>query len=222
MKNKFIIVMAVILIVVLCGCSSKPKTLENGAVLSDDGRYAGGYESCGIGEILTNMFFSISLDEAKEIDELTIGENTYAPVDGQIYILCKFTIENVYGTDLTMSIGDMPISWDKPVTDEYPECIAYGYGYDDIGDDEYFEDQFLLHNNEKISKYVLYSVPVADKYKISYTEKWEDNFEGNTYEIIFQPTRITESKEDETSVESSENIIEEEVESKEQPMVDMD
>ena len=182
MKKIIFISMIMLLLFGITGCNKEDKKTENGATLSDDGRYYGGYESAEMGETLTNSFFSYEVMEAKIYDEYTFGKDTYAPRDGEVFIVCKIKITNVYGEELPMSIGDI-----KMYTDKDTETYYYGYGDTDIGDAEFFTDKFQLTKDESITKYILYSVPETEKYSIKYQEKWEDNFVGNTYEIFFIP-----------------------------------
>lgn len=192
-KLKLFIVLS-IMTCLLAGCSvpfKKEATADsNGTLVAEDGRQYGGHDDGGLNDTMKNTFFSFKVLDANIYSTFQVGEETYEPEEGFVYLVCKMEVTNVYDADIPMSIADFELNYDDS------SDIKYGYGNTDLQNEEFFDDEFYLAKGETVTKYILYNVPISDKYSINYEELWDDDFVGNSYTVTFSANDMRENEED--------------------------
>jgi predicted small lipoprotein YifL len=148
-----------------------------GAITIEDGRKVDGVAFGGIGDDLTNVFFSFCIDKAELKDEFE-GEKAER---GFIYLYADVTVKNAFDGPIPMWAADFIAQWGEGDNDYcYPLAKVASYQMD---------DEFTLAEGRTVSKSLVYEVPLPEnknEYKISYLEYFEDGVEGNLFLISFE------------------------------------
>lgn len=169
------------LLLALTGC--KAKVDENGSMLSDDGRSYGGVIEANQGEMVSTAFFDVTVEQADKYDTYQFDDGLYQADSGNTYLVLKLTVKNTYAKDLPMSIADFVLDFEgndskKPVI---------GYGNTDLKDAEFMDNIFTLKQGESVTKNILYTVADKEEYSLGYTEYYEDEMEGDRFQIAVKP-----------------------------------
>lgn len=170
-------------LLVLTGC--KDKVDENGSMVSDDGRSYGGVIEAKQGEMVSTAFFDVTVEQADKYDTYQFDDGLYQADSGNTYLVLKLTVKNTYEKDLPMSIADFVLDFEgndskKPVI---------GYGNTDLKDAEFMDNIFTLKRGESVTRYILYTVADKEEYSLGYTEYYEDEMEGDRFEIAVKPEK---------------------------------
>lgn len=194
-------------ILVLCslcmtGCGNAEKV--RGSKKAQDGRSYGGTVEGNIGEVMHTAFFDVTLDQAVCQNTYQFEDGLYQADSGNTYLIVTLTIENTYEKDLPMSITDFTLDFDGRAED----TLVVGFGKAELGVDPYMEDLFTLKQGEHITKSILFTVDEKEEYTLCYKEYYEDQFEGNRFEIHFTP----EAKQDTLTTEEEAGVSQEDAE----------
>lgn len=198
-------------IVLMTGCGQKKD--KNGSLMSDDGRSYGGLIQADMKDTVSTAFFDVTVDEAVKYDTFQFSDGLYQAEEGKTYLLVTLTIKNTYAENLSMSITDFVLNYDGNESTE----IITGYGKAEMNKEEYMENLFTLKQDESVTKTILFTVADKEQYTINYTEYYEDQFEGNTFQIEVEPEiksavteMTTEASAEEQQGEASTEAVSEE------------
>lgn len=172
---------------------------KNGSMKAEDGRSYGGLIEAELGETVSTAFFDVIVKEASKYDTYQFEDGLYQADSGNTYLVVKLTIKNTYEKDLPMSITDFTLDYDGNKSKD----IIIGYGKADLKQDDFMENVFTLRKGESITKYVLFTVADKKTYTLNYTEYYEDEFEGNKFQITIKPEKKSTGSDDTTEVAST-------------------
>lgn len=197
--------MFVLCMLLMIGCGQKKD--KNGSMISDDGRSYGGIIQADMKDTVSTAFFNVTVEGAEKYNTFQFSDGLYQAKEGETYLLVKLTIENTYAENLSMSITDFTLDYDG---NESKDVIT-GYGKAEMNQDDYMENLFTLKKGESITKTILFTVKDKEKYILNYTEYYEDQFVGDSFQITLKPKvqsasseAVTEVPAEETSQASSE------------------
>lgn len=182
---------AIISLLVLCtvmmtGCGQGKN--KNGSQISDDGRSYGGLIQADMKDKVSTAFFDVTVEEAAKYDTFQFSDGLYQANEGSIYLVVKLTIQNTYAENLSMGITDFTLNFEGNESKD----IITGYGKSEIAGEEYMENLFTLKEGDSVTKIILFTVPDKEEYTLNYIEYYEDEFEGNRFEIAMTPeTKFT-------------------------------
>lgn len=201
-KKVLSVFFAVMLVVGLSGCGNKPDV--NGSMKSDDGRSYGGVIEGEQGQIIHTAFFDISVDSAKKYTTYQFDDGLYQADQDMAYLEVVVTISNTYDKDIPMSISDFTLDFSGNESSD----IITGFGKAEINKDTFMDNIYTLKKGDSITKTILYTVPDRAEYLLCYKEYYEDEFEGDSYEITFTPESMGQGMQDsgsqDNAVQSSE------------------
>lgn len=201
-KGITIIGLFVICIVMMTGCGQKKD--KNGSLMSDDGRSYGGLIQADMRDTVSTAFFDVTVDDAVKYDTFQFSDGLYQAEEGKTYLLVTLTIKNTYAENLSMSITDFVLNYEGNKSTE----IITGYGKTEMNKEEYMENLFTLKQDESVTKTILFTVADMEQYTLNYTEYYEDQFEGNTFQIELIPEIKSAVTEMTTEVSSTEQQTE--------------
>ncbi len=161
--------------VTIAGCG---KINHNGSKQSDDGRSYDGLIEGKIKETQHTAFFDLTVEKIEYKDTCQFKDSLYEAEDGKVYMYVTLKLKNTYARNLSMSVTDFPL-----FSDADKDNLIYGFGKSDISQDEMMDTVFSLKQGEEVTKSVVYVVSKDDFYRLKYTEYYEDDFIGNTFEI---------------------------------------
>ena len=147
-----------------------------GAKTLEDGRKVGGSAKAGIGETMTNVFFSFSVNRA----ELTDNYEGEMAERGFLFLVAEITVTNTFDETLPMWASDFLVQWGDGDDD-------YGYPLVHFAETQ-MEDEFNLEVGADVTADVVFEVPLQEggnEYNISYLEYYEDDVEGNMFYVMF-------------------------------------
>ena len=147
-----------------------------GARTLEDGRKVGGSAKAEIGETITNVFFSFSVNHAALVDEYS-GEKAER---GFLFLVTEITVTNTSEEELPMWDSDFAVQWGDGEND-------YSYPYTRFADTQ-MEDAFTLAPQETLTADVVYEILLQEgenEYSISYLEYYDDEVEGNIFYVQF-------------------------------------
>ena len=179
------------------GCGNKKD--KNGSMEAEDGRSYGGLIEAELGETVSTAFFDVTVKEASKYDTYQFEDGLYQADAGNTYLVVKLTIKNTYEKDLPMSITDFTLDYDGNKSKD----IITGYGKTDLNQEDFMENIFTLRKGESITKCVLFTVEDKKTYTLNYTEYYEDEFEGNKFQIAVTPEKKSTSSETATEAAST-------------------
>lgn len=182
MNRYKIIITFLITVFLICNLFGCDKANKYGSRQSEDGRSYGGVIPVEPDEVSHTAFFDLTVDSVKEYTTYQFKDGLYQAEEGKSYFVVTFIIKNTYEKDLSMSITDFPM-----VCDGKEENPIYGFGKVDIEQEEMMDNVFSLKKGEEIKKSILYAVPDAETYQISYTEYYSDEFIGDQFYISISP-----------------------------------
>lgn len=181
---RYIVAVSLVILAMGClltGCSGGKN--KNGSMKAEDGRSYGGLIQGETGETLHTAFFDVTVESAEKYNTYQFEDGLYQADEGNTYLVVKLKVTNTYEKDLPMSITDFILDYaDNTSTD-----IITGYGKKDLGQAHFMDNIFTLKKNDSIIKSVLFTVPDKAEYMIKYKEYYEDEFEGDTYQIQLKP-----------------------------------
>ncbi len=178
---------------VLTACGNKAD--KNGSKISDDGRSYGGLITGETGEKIETAFFDVTVEDAVRYDTYQFDDGLYQAEDGNTYLVVTLTIENTYKEDIAMSITDFTLDFD----DNEAKEIITGYGKADLKQNHFMDNIFTLKEGESVTKSILFIVKNKKNYKLCYTEYYEDEFVGDSFEIQMTSKKISTKTENTTS-----------------------
>lgn len=184
-KIAFLVCIMAVFSMISVGCSGKKD--ENGSMKAEDGRSYGGLITADEGEKISTAFFDLTVDETFKYDTYQFEDGLYQADTGNTYLVVKLTIENTYEENLPMSITDFTLDYDGNKSED----VITGYGKTDLNQDDFMENIFTLKKGESVTKYILFIVEDKDAYNLNYKEYYEDEFEGNTFQIMLEPEKKT-------------------------------
>jgi len=192
MKKWGILAIVLLALMVFAGCGSAAATppvdaVEDeveesiltpviGARALEDGRRVGGTAKASLGEALTNVFFTFSVEGAAFVDEY---EGVKAERGFQ-FLVAEINVTNIDDEALPMWANDFVIQWGDGAND-------YGYPIAHFANTQ-MEDAYTLEPGAGLTTDVVYEIPYREgenEYNISYLEFFEDGTEGNTFYVIF-------------------------------------
>lgn len=177
------------LLVLCCGvltaCGDRAD--KNGSRISDDGRSYGGLITGETGEKIGTAFFDITVEDAVRYETYQFDDGLYQVEDGNTYLVVTLTIKNTYDEDIPMSITDFTLDFKGNKSKD----IITGYGKADLNQDSFMENIFTLKKGEAVTKSILYTVKSKKQYTLQYAEYYEDEFKGDSFEIILKPKKIS-------------------------------
>lgn len=182
----------VLICTLVAGCSGKKD--KNGSMKSEDGRSYGGLIKAETGEKVSTAFFDVTVKAAAKYDTYQFEDGLYQADAGNTYLVVTLTIQNTYEKDLPMSITDFTLDYNGNKT----EGIITGYGKADTKKDDFMENIFTLKKGESVTKSVLFTVEDKTEYTLKYSEYYEDEFEGDSYEIQIKPEQKSATTQSET------------------------
>lgn len=172
--KKYICIFCVIICVYsLAGCGTLSKS---GTQKSDDGRSFGGKIEEKYGDTAHTAFFDLTVEDVKTYETCQYKDGLYQAKEGMQYLIVTVTVKNTYVNDLKMSITDFAMQ-----CDEDEKNLIYGYGKSELTQEGMMENLYTLKTGESITKSIMYSVPISERYTLRYTEFYSDEFEGNSY-----------------------------------------
>lgn len=160
---------------------------KNGSRISDDGRSYGGLITGETGDKLETAFFDVTVEDAARYDTYQFDDGLYQAEDGNTYLVVTLTIENTYEENIAMSITDFTLDYSGNESEE----IITGYGKADLNQDSFMDNIFTLKEGESITKSILFTVKNKKNYTLNYTEYYEDEFKGDSFEIAFSAKKIS-------------------------------
>ncbi|MDE5778481.1 MAG: DUF4352 domain-containing protein [Lachnospiraceae bacterium] len=173
-------------ILAVTGCSGKKD--ENGSMTAKDGRSYGGEINGKEGEVISTAFFDMVIEDTSKYETFQFEDGLYQPESGSTYLVVTLTIKNTYEKDLPMSITDFTLDYEGA-----GKKVVTGYGKADLNINDYMDNLFTLKKGESITKKILYTVPDIEKYIISYSEYYEDEFKGNHFVVTIKPKKNSQS-----------------------------
>lgn len=178
----------------ITGCGNG--TDKNGSKKAEDGRNYGGLVEAQAGDKVSTVFFDCTVTDAKKCGTYQFQDGLYMAGDGKTYLVLTLEITNTYDKDLPMSITDFTLDY----SDKEDKSVVTGYGYSELGSNDFMDNVFTLKQGETIHKSILFTVPDRAEYILCYKEYYEDKFEGDSYEItivpeVIEPQVTTESTE---------------------------
>lgn len=184
-KILFVVSMGLVISMMLTACSGKKD--ENGSMKAEDGRSYGGTIKAEVGTKVNTAFFEVTVEEAAKYETYQFEDGLYQADDGKTYLVVKLTLKNTYEKDLPMSITDFTLDYEGNKADK----IITGYGKADLKTIDFMENIFTLKKGESITKSILFTVADKESYTLNYTEFYEDEFEGNKFQITLEPKKRT-------------------------------
>ena len=153
------------------------RTPVAGAISLEDGRKSQGFAKGGIGDEMTNVFFSFCVNQAELTEEFE-GEKTER---GYVYLVAEVTVKNAFDGPIPMWADDFIAQWGEAGDENcYPVAKSA---------DTQMEEEFTLGEGRSVTKNLVYEVPRPEgmnEYGISYLEYYEDQAEGNRFMISFK------------------------------------
>ena len=143
----------------------------------EDGRKVGGSAKGVIGDELTSVFFTFSVNKA-ELAEAYAEEKAER---GFLFLVAEITVTSISEEALPMWADDFILQWGSGEND-------YAYPYTRFSDAQ-MEEEFSLELEESVTMDVVYEVPLLSddtEYNISYLEYYEDEVEGNQFYVLFR------------------------------------
>lgn len=158
------------------GCDKKVQDDIN-TFIQADGRDYGQTRTAGIGEPLKNSFFTMTVNEAYLMKTVS----GFLPIDEGYEFLCvNVTVTNT--SDKTINVGayDFNARWGDTDDD-----VSYSIEEDGLGYDLYPTGEGKdIRPNITVTGNIYFDVPAgASGLKFEYLERWDDEFDGNTYII---------------------------------------
>lgn len=180
---------------VLTACGNKAD--KNGSKISDDGRSYGGLIIGETGEKIETAFFDVTVEDAVRYDTYQFDDGLYQAEEGNTYLVVTLTIKNTYKEDIAMSITDFTLDF----KDNEAKEIITGYGKADLKQDSFMDNIFTLKQGESVTKSILFTVKNKKNYTLCYTEYYEDEFVGDSFEIQMTSKKISAKEENTTNDE---------------------
>ncbi len=177
----------------LAACGNRAD--KNGSKISDDGRSYGGLITGEIGEKIETAFFDMTVEDAVRYDTYQFDDGLYQAEDGNTYLVVTLTIENTYEEDIAMSITDFTLDF----KDNESKEIITGYGKADLKQDSFMDNIFTLKKGEAVTKSILFTVKNKKNYTLNYTEYYEDEFVGDSFEVQMTSKKVSAEEENTTS-----------------------
>ncbi len=163
---------------------------KNGSRISDDGRSYGGIIKAEVGDKIETAFFDVTVENAVKYDTYQFDDGLYQAEEGKTYLVVTLTIKNTYDEDIPMSITDFILDYEGNKSKE----IITGYGKVDLNQDNFMDNLFTLKQDESVTKSILFTVQDMKQYTLNYTEFYEDEFKGDSFEIAFEPETISSTE----------------------------
>lgn len=163
---------------------------KNGSRIADDGRSYGGLIKGEMGDKIETAFFDITLEDATKYDTYQFDDGLYQAEDGKTYLVVTLTIENTYDEDIPMSITDFTLDYEGNKSKD----IISGYGKADLNQDSFMDNLFTLKKGESVTKSILFTVKNKKQYTLKYTEFYEDEFKGDSFEITLVPKKVSSTE----------------------------
>lgn len=134
-----------------------------------DGREYGQTYTLAQTDVMTTAFFQFEINSVETYDEL---EN-YVPNEGYTFMVVNVSITNTFGSEIPMFDADFALLWGE---DEgtYPDT-----DFVDALPAEYY-----IQDGETTTGNLVYIVPKGQtNFVLEYYDLWDDDFEGNTYNM---------------------------------------
>ena len=180
-KRWLLLVVSVLCCTMLVACGNRKD--KNGSMKADDGRSYGGTIKAVAGDTVETAFFNMTVKKAEKLDTYQFDDGLYEAKDGKTYLLVTLEIENTFEKDLPMGISDFTLNYEG----NQSEDIISGYGKADLQKDDFMENIFTLKKGESITKSILFTVDDKKEYILGYTEYYEDEFKGDSFQIQLVP-----------------------------------
>ncbi|MBQ9948008.1 MAG: DUF4352 domain-containing protein [Oscillospiraceae bacterium] len=142
-----------------------------------DGREYGKTYTAKIGEKLKNEFFAMTVNEAYRMTSVS----GYVPDDESYEYLCvNVTCTNIFSETINVGAYDFDIRWGDG--DDEVEYAIYeedeNYGYD------LYPGEYDLPKNKSVTGNIYFFIPKdVSEVTFEYVEIYEDDFNGNTYQV---------------------------------------
>ena len=181
---------------ILCCGLTACGTDKNGSKISDDGRSYGGLIHGEVGEKLETAFFDMTVEGVEKYDTYQFNDGLYQAEEGNTYLVVTLTIENTYDEAISMSLTDFVLDFEGNESEE----ILIGYGRANLNQDSFMDNIFTLKEEETVTRSIVYVVKDVETYTLRYSEYYEDEFKGDTFEVILSPKKLHKNEGD-TSTE---------------------
>lgn len=134
-----------------------------------DGREYGMTYNLSQTDVMTTAFFQLAINSVNVVDEL----EGYVPNDGYKFMVVNVSITNTFGSEIPMYDADFAMLWAE---DEG--------AYPDTDFTDALPAEYDIADGETTTGNLVYIVP-ADKtnFILQYYDLWDDDFEGNTYNM---------------------------------------
>lgn len=150
-----------------------------GKFIEADGRSYGKTYTAKMNELQQNSFFSQKVTDAIRLKDL----GNYTANEGWDFLAVEVSVTNTFKEDIPMTLYDFTVRWGEGEEDfeqAFPmeEGEENGYGFTDYGED------FVLSPAKSFKGWCYFMVPFdADNILFEYVELYEDDFDGNTYQV---------------------------------------
>jgi len=175
-------------------------TDKNGSKISDDGRSYGGLIHGEIGEKLETAFFDMTVEGVEKYDTYQFNDGLYQAEEGNTYLVVTLTLENTYDEAISMSLTDFVLDFEGNESEE----ILIGYGRANLNQDSFMDNIFTLKEEETVTKSIVYVVKDIETYTLRYSEYYEDEFKGDTFEVVLSPKKLHKNEGDASTEQVSE------------------
>ena len=160
--------------------SSSGNLLDDvGNALNAQGREYGKTYTIGQNETMSCTFFDLKINSVTKADEL----NDYVPqLDTDMFIIVNVTITNTFkdNTDpIPMYYSDFQVTYDGLAEPWFAESK--------FTDGQLPDEYYLAQGESATGDFVFIVDRNGQNMKFLYVEYWNDDFEGNTYEILLDP-----------------------------------
>lgn len=136
-----------------------------------DGREYGKTYTLAQTDVMTTAFFQMKINSVNVVEEL----EEYVPNDGYTFVVVNISVTNTFGSEIPMYDADFALLW--------------GEGEDEVAyPDTDFEDalpaEYNIADGKTTTGNLVYIVPKGQtNFVLEYYDLWDDDFEGNTYDM---------------------------------------
>lgn len=134
-----------------------------------DGREYGQTYTLAQTDVMTTAFFQMQINSVETCDEL----EGYVPNDGYTFMVVNVSITNTFGSEIPMFDADFALLWAE---DEG--------AYPDTDFVDALPAEYYIADGETTTGNLVYIVPKGQtNFILEYYDLWDDDFEGNTYDM---------------------------------------